>query len=102
MAKPIDRSCRYFERRGYLVGKVERVTRYVSHDLWGMFDAIADKEGELIVGIQATNKGNFAAHVDKILAAEHYGRVKDLGWRIAMMGWDPKVRGEDGLRLEWL
>ena len=103
MANPDNRSKRYWEKQGYLVGKVERRNGYVAYDLFGFLDLIAIKPGEPVIGIQCTSNAHMSDRTAKVVEHENYAFVKDCGWRIVVQGWDTAVRGDNGLKSEmWL
>ena len=77
---------------GFTVEKVEHYNAW-SHrynDLFGVFDLLAIRENEGIIGVQVTTRDHLANRITKILdshAAELWTRV---GGRIVAHGWFKK------------
>ena len=95
-------SMKYLRKMGFTVDKVEHYNTF-SHrysDLFGVFDILAIREGEGIIGIQTTSASGFSSRVRKILdshAAEVWlkagGRIRVHGWHKPAHRW--KVRDEE-------
>lgn len=89
--KTVDqKTVKYLEDQGYLVGKVERQTGRVKQDLFGFIDFVALPwdEDERDLAVQSTSYGNVATRIKKIRASEHYEWVKRR-WDIVVLGFKP-------------
>lgn len=71
-----------FERVDYFDARTQR-----SHDLLGIFDFLAFKNGET-VGVQITSVEGISARKTKILASYGYQYAKLGGWKIVILGFD--------------
>ena len=79
--------------RGWTVGVVERRHGGKSHDLFGMWDILAMRDGRLIA-VQATSGSNVAARMAKVRSAEALlewrllaaTRSYVVGWRLLKVG----------------
>ena len=95
-----QKTVKYFESQGYLVGKVECRNRHISRDLWGFIDFVAlHPDRTMTVAIQATNAANFANRRKKAEEQKHFELIKQK-WDICVIGFKPdKVEPH---RVEWL
>ena len=84
---PTQRTDRYYEQFGYMVGNVERYVHQAKRkfDLFGIIDRIAISEWD-ILGIQVC-KADFADHDKKILASENSPKWLHAGRRLILIGW---------------
>lgn len=82
-----QKTVKWMEDQGYLVGKVECRNGKVSRDLFGFGDFIGVKPGKTLL-VQATNAGNFANRVKKIEASDKLVRVLE-GWEVVALGFKP-------------
>jgi hypothetical protein len=70
MPSTTSRALKILRSEGYSVDVTERWIphSFIKHDLFGVFDLIAMKPGEMILGIQVTSCSNMLARCRKILA----------------------------------
>jgi len=95
---PTTLSIRKLEADGWRVDVVERkVTRIVTHDLFGIIDLIAIKGAETLA-VQVTSRSNISARVRKITDSEALADVRDAGWTLLVHGWD-QYNGKDRLKI---
>lgn len=97
---PTTRTLRYLQANGWLADEVERrITRTVKRDLFGIADVIAFGESycyagdqavitPLVLLVQATSKSNVSARVKKIAESELAPKLREMGVRICVYGWD--------------
>ncbi len=78
------------EARGYEVAPCEMVIPHtnIKRDLFGMFDLIAMKEGDPIIGVQCTSVGNVNARLKKIRS-----NPKHVTWLHVGTGAEIEVHG---------
>ena len=89
MPKTVDqKTVKWLEGQGYLVGKVECANKYIKRDLFGFIDFVALRDGKTL-GVQATNAGNFANRVKKIKASDKLERVLET-WEVWVLGFHPE------------
>lgn len=100
MSSPTKRTKSFLEKRGYLVGSVERWNQFarVRQDLFGFIDMIAISPDGDIVGIQATTGAHSQERITKIVEHKNFVRVvgskmlvEVWGWRKLSCGWFPKI-----------
>jgi len=82
-----QRTDRYYEELGYIVGNVERYVHQCKRkfDLFGIIDRIAISDRDTI-GLQVC-KADFQAHDMKILASDMSPRWVQGGRRLILIGW---------------
>lgn len=85
-----DRTKAYLTRCGYEWRRVDhfdyRTMR--SHDLFGIFDYVAFKDGATI-GVQVTSTGQMSTRKKKIIATRDFEIVKSCGWKVLVLGFEP-------------
>lgn len=100
---PNARTKRYYEKLGFKVWIVEYWSPFPKpwgkrHDLFGIFDLVVLKPGE-IWGVQATTNTHTADRIAKIKASPAYKAWLDSGGKIAVVGW--AKMGPRGKRKVW-
>lgn len=98
---PTQRSLKHLRAEGYTVAIVEYWNSFTRkrHDLFGMFDLLAIRPGE-VLAVQTTSGSNVSARVRKIGDSELVGAVRDAGIRIHVHGWAKRANGRYSLRVE--
>lgn len=98
---PNARSKQLLESEGYTVEIVQqRLTRYLTRDLFNCLDLVAVKAGETL-GVQATsdNGGNHAARRRKVNESPVLPVLLSAGWRVEIHSWR-KAKGRWKCRRE--
>lgn len=67
---------------------------FIKQDLFGFIDILAIRDDE-VLAVQTTAGGgsgrsNFLARIKKIKANENFKKVKKVGWRVIVHGWQKK------------
>ena len=90
-----QRSKKYLEDLGYLVGAVEQVIphTFIRRDLFGLFDLVAIKDGTTIA-VQVTSASNIMARVHKIEESENLPTVRKANWGLFVHGWKQNKEGK--------
>ena len=88
---PTARTLKVLKAAGWLCGKVESWNPWckMRHDLYGMFDYLALKPGEL-VGVQITSGSNHAARIKKLLANPALSMWLSTGQRAEVRSWSKR------------
>lgn len=99
MASNDTRTRQNLESRGYVYWKTEYWNHHARKrkDLIGCLDAIGLKDGDPILGVQTTSRGNIAARRRKILANPLAKLWLLAGGEIEVHGWDQP----NGPRTSW-
>jgi hypothetical protein len=89
---PNARSKSLLESDGFLVDIVQqRVTKFLTRDLFGIFDLVAVREG-MTLAVQATTSDHAANRRRKVLTSPALTAVRAAGWTVEVHGWR-KTRG---------
>jgi hypothetical protein len=91
---PTQRTLAMLRTDGWTCEVVEKWNPAVKrrHDLFGIFDVLAIRDGETM-GVQVTSYSNVAARIRKIAESEHIAAIRKAGWRVCVHGWHkPKNR----------
>ena len=85
---PTARTLKALRDQGWRAAVVERWNPHakIRHDLFGVVDVLAVREGETLA-VQATTGSNAAARVKKIADAEATADIRAAGWRFEVWGW---------------
>lgn len=107
MAKPAQRTLEYLRNEGYMVGMVERFLSHagsfgVRQDLFGLFDLLAVKPEEGIIGVQCFTTA-WAEHYDKFFHSNEQESITWLksGGRIELWGWRRLKVKRGGKAIRW-
>ncbi len=100
MGSPTQRSLAAWRKDGAVAEVVERWNQHarVRHDLFGVIDIVALKDGH-IIGVQTTSDGNLSARVAKAKAEPKLLAWFRCGGRFVVEGWGKK--GQRGKRKLW-
>jgi len=87
-ASPTQRTLQRLRADGWRAAVVERWNPHarVRHDLFGVVDVLAIRDGETLA-VQATSASNIAARVRKITESEALPDIRAAGWRFEVWGW---------------
>lgn len=98
---PTSRTLKFLRDDGWVADVVEKWIPYVKirKDLFGCIDILAIKDGERILGVQATSTGNLNARIQKSQAEPKLALWLKVGGRFACIGW--ALRGAKGERKTW-
>jgi hypothetical protein len=93
MASPSSRTLQFLRENGYMVGMVERFLSHAGHfgvrqDLFGLFDLLAVKPDEGIIGVQCFTTA-WAEHYEKFYQSNREEAITWLksGGKIELWGW---------------
>ncbi len=101
MATPTKRSLDRLKQLGFEAGVVERFNSVTKrrHDLLGVIDIVAVREGIGVLGVQATSGDNHASRRTKALAEPRLRTWLASGGRFEIFSWSKK--GKAGKRKLW-
>lgn len=90
---PTQRSLKHLRDNGYRAEVVERFNSFTKrrHDLFGIADIVAIREGEVLL-VQTTSGSNVAARVSKIAESEATPDIRKAGMGIIVHGWRKSAR----------
>ena len=94
-----EKTRKYFEDKGYLVGKVECRNGKISRDLFGFIDFVALNPMGPTLAIQATDHTSFSKRLKKVKENPNFERVQEV-WNICVIGFKPDQT--EPHRLEYL
>ena len=96
---PTQRSLKHLRDAGYRAEVVERFNSFTKrrHDLFGIADIVAIREGEVLL-VQTTSGSNVAARVSKIAESEATPDIRKAGMGIIVHGWRKSARNRWVLR----
>lgn len=86
---PTARTLAALRAAGWTADKVERREGPNSHDLFGFWDVLAIRDGQ-VLAVQATSYPNVAARLRKIESdelAEALAECRKAGWQLEVWGW---------------
>ena len=99
MVSPTQLSLKLLRNNGYLADVVERYNSFSRkrHDLYGIFDIVACRTGE-IAFIQTTTASNVSARIHKIEDHPDIDIIRKSGATLLVHGWR-KLKGRWSVRV---
>jgi hypothetical protein len=108
MVKPGQRTLEYLREEGYMVGMVERFLSHAGHfgvrqDLFGLFDILAVRPDEGIIGIQCFTTA-WTEHYEKFYESCREESITWLksGGKIELWGWRRLKVKRKGKAIRWV
>ena len=105
-AKPADhneRTRNLLKEMGYWAYRADYYDHLnkIHHDLFGIYDWIALKDGET-VGVQHTSASGMSARRTKIKESKAFTAATRAGWKTLLIGWKKNASGRWEAKTEWL
>ena len=99
---PTQRTLATLRADGYTAEVVERWNPYarVRHDLFGIVDILAIREGETLA-VQTTAGSGVSARIAKLTASPALALLATAGWRVQVHGWRRVKLKRGGRATRW-
>lgn len=102
MSSPTQRTLKLLREQGYTAQVVERWCSFTKrrHDLFGIIDVLAIKDGETLA-VQTTSGSGVSARLKKMLAEENLYKILAAGWNVHLHGWRKVKVKRGGKAMRW-
>jgi len=102
MSSPTQRTLKLLRDEGYLAQVVERWCSFTKrrHDLFGIIDVLAIKEGETLA-VQTTSGSGVSARMKKMLDSDTLEPIMKAGWKVHVHGWRKVKVKRGGKAMRW-
>ena len=102
MSSPTTRTLKLLRDRGYMAQVVERWCSFTKrrHDLFGIIDVLAIKDGKTLA-VQTTSGSGYSARLKKMLASDTLMPMLDAGWHVHLHGWRKVKVKRGGKAMRW-
>jgi len=102
MSSPTTRTLKLLRDQGYMAQVVERWCSFTKrrHDLFGIIDVLAIKDGETLA-VQTTSGSGFSARRKKMMASDTLKPMLDAGWQVHLHGWRKVKVKRGGKAVRW-
>lgn len=99
---PTQRTLKKLREEGYLAQVVERWCSFTKrrHDLFGIIDVLAIKDGETLA-VQTTSGSGASARLKKMLESDTLKPILDAGWKVHIHGWRKVKVKRGGKAMRW-
>jgi len=102
MSSPTQRTLKLLRDEGYTAQVVERWCSFTKrrHDLFGIIDVLAIKDGETLA-VQTTSGSGVSARLKKMLASDTLEQILKAGWNVHIHGWRKTKVKRGGKAMRW-
>lgn len=102
MSSPTQRTLKKLRDEGYTAQVVERWCSFTKrrHDLFGIIDVLAIKDGETLA-VQTTSGSGVSARLKKMLESDTLIPILKAGWNVHIHGWRKVKVKRGGKAMKW-